>query len=236
MANDYEYERGRYGRGNYARSEYDRNNREYSGSGERPWRGESGSDHEPFRGDRGRNTQAPYGGSDYGRYEYGPRNEEPSYRYGGRGEESGYRGRYDRGDDRGFFERAGDEVRSWFGDEEAQRRRETDEQRSGQYAGRGPKGYRRSDERIREDVNDRLTEDPYLDATNIEVSVSEGYVTLSGMVESRDDKRRAESLTESVAGVSDVSNQLRVNRTGQTSLPSITTESQGALRNRSART
>ena len=29
-------------------------------------------------------------------------------------------------DDRGFFERAGDEVRSWFGDEEAERRRERD--------------------------------------------------------------------------------------------------------------
>lgn len=236
MANDYEYERGQYGRGNYARSEYERNNREYSGGGERPGRGESRSYNEPYRGDRGRYNEQPYGSYDYGRYEYGPRSEEPSYRYGGRGEDYGYRGRDDRGEDRGFFERAGDEVRSWFGDDEAQRRREMDEQRSGQYAGRGPKGYRRSDERIREDVNDRLTDDPYLDATNIEVTVSEGYVTLSGMVESRDDKRRAESLAESVTGVSDVSNQLRVNRSGQTSLPSITTESQGTLRNRSART
>lgn len=30
-------------------------------------------------------------------------------------------------DDRGFFDRAGDEVRSWFGDEEAERRREYDD-------------------------------------------------------------------------------------------------------------
>ncbi|SCW52202.1 hypothetical protein SAMN02927924_01006 [Sphingobium faniae] len=30
-------------------------------------------------------------------------------------------------DERGFFDRAGDEVRSWFGDEEAERRREYDE-------------------------------------------------------------------------------------------------------------
>lgn len=42
---------------------------------------------------------------------------------------SGGRGRYDRDDDRGFFDRAGDEVRSWFGDEEAERRREMDERR-----------------------------------------------------------------------------------------------------------
>jgi hypothetical protein len=46
---------------------------------------------------------------------------------GGRGEGRGGYGRGD--DDRGFFERAGDEVRSWFGDDEAQRRREMDERR-----------------------------------------------------------------------------------------------------------
>ena len=34
-----------------------------------------------------------------------------------------------RDDDRGFFDRAGDEVRSWFGDDDAQRRREVDERR-----------------------------------------------------------------------------------------------------------
>lgn len=39
------------------------------------------------------------------------------------------RGNYGRDDDRGFFDRAGDEVRSWFGDDEAQRRREMDERR-----------------------------------------------------------------------------------------------------------
>jgi len=39
------------------------------------------------------------------------------------------RGRGGGGDDRGFFERAGDEVRSWFGDEEAERRREIDVRR-----------------------------------------------------------------------------------------------------------
>ncbi|MFL6843531.1 MAG: DUF2171 domain-containing protein [Allosphingosinicella sp.] len=45
----------------------------------------------------------------------------------GRGEGRGGYGRDD--DDRGFFERAGDEVRSWFGDDDAQRRREIDERR-----------------------------------------------------------------------------------------------------------
>lgn len=52
----------------------------------------------------------------------------------------------------------------------------------GGYCGRGPRGYRRSDERIREDVNERLLLDTELDATNIEVEVREGEVTLAGTV------------------------------------------------------
>jgi hypothetical protein len=40
------------------------------------------------------------------------------------------RGGYGRdGDDRGFLDRAGDEVRSWFGDDDAQHRREMDQRR-----------------------------------------------------------------------------------------------------------
>jgi hypothetical protein len=78
-----------------------------------------------------------------------------------------------------------------------------------QYRGRGPKGYRRSDERIKEDVNDRLSEG-YLDASDIEVSVSNAEVTLTGTVNSRRDKRRAEDIAEAVSGVTNVENRLRV--------------------------
>lgn len=81
------------------------------------------------------------------------------------------------------------------------------------YRGRGPRGYRRSDERIREDVCELLTDDPYLDASNMEVQVKDCEVTLSGSVSSREDKRRAEGLSERVSGVSDVHNHLRVART-----------------------
>lgn len=47
--------------------------------------------------------------------------------------------RRDAGDprDRGFFDRAGDEVRSWFGDEEAERRRRQDERYDERYDNRG---------------------------------------------------------------------------------------------------
>src|SRR5690349_17365343 len=52
-------------------------------------------------------------------------------RWQGRDDRGEWRGegRGGRGDDRGFFDRAGDEVRSWFGDDDAQRRREMDERR-----------------------------------------------------------------------------------------------------------
>ncbi|WP_162559292.1 BON domain-containing protein [Microvirga sp. 17 mud 1-3] len=127
------------------------------------------------------------------------------------------RGSRDYGEDRGFLERAGDEVRSWFGDEEANRRRDEDMRRAEQYhRGRGPKGYQRSDERIREDVNDRLTDDPHIDASEINVTVSGREVTLDGTVQNRFAKRHAEDIAESVSGVTHVQNNLRVQQSADT--------------------
>lgn len=204
-----------------------------------------------------------------------------------------YRGeRGYRREERGLPERAGDEVRSWFGDEEAERRRRVDElerersrgyrpegeqewgdyayrgetwrdreargwgmepdwrggagagrayggadygrrdygpvpgeaglsrygygkdaySRRGEYTGRGPKGYQRSDSRINEDVCDRLADAPDIDASDIEVRTANGEVTLSGSVRERSDKRRAEDLIENVSGVREVHNALRLNR------------------------
>jgi len=79
------------------------------------------------------------------------------------------------------------------------------------FVGKGPKGYKRSDERIREDVNDALS-DGTIDASNITVAVETGEVTLSGTVESRDMKFYAERLAEQCSGVKDVINQLRVSQ------------------------
>ena len=80
----------------------------------------------------------------------------------------------------------------------------------GMHRGRGPRNYRRSDDRIREDVCDCLTEDPRIDASSIEVAVTEGEVVLTGTVFQRDDKRRAEDIVERIYGVKDVRNNLRV--------------------------
>jgi len=78
------------------------------------------------------------------------------------------------------------------------------------FHGRGPKGYARSDERIREDLSERLCEDHDVDATEISIVVKDGEVTLIGTVENRRQKHRAEDITDSVMGVKEVHNQLRV--------------------------
>ena len=80
----------------------------------------------------------------------------------------------------------------------------------GPYSGRGPRNYRRSDERIKEDVCERLTYYGQLDASNIEVEVENSEVILKGTVDSRHSKRMAEDIAESVSGVRDVHNQLRI--------------------------
>jgi hypothetical protein len=82
------------------------------------------------------------------------------------------------------------------------------------HKGKGPRDYKRRDERILEDINDRLCDNPYLDASEIEVRVSEGNVVLSGSVENRESKRLAEDIAESVSGVENVENGLRVHMRG----------------------
>lgn len=83
---------------------------------------------------------------------------------------------------------------------------------SGPHKGKGPKGYQRSDDRIKEDVSDRLMDDSHLDASDIEVDVENNEVILSGSVYNREAKRRAEELVESIPGVNNVENRLHVGR------------------------
>jgi len=81
---------------------------------------------------------------------------------------------------------------------------------AGPYAGRGPRGYRRSDERIRHEACEALTDHGGVDASEIEVEVQNGEVTLRGTVDGRRQKRLAEDAVDRIAGVRDVHNQLRV--------------------------
>jgi hypothetical protein len=80
------------------------------------------------------------------------------------------------------------------------------------FFGVGPKGYKRSDERIREDVCEALADHPDVDASEIEVRVRDGEVILTGTVESRWMKRQAEDAVEFVPGVRDVRVELTIPR------------------------
>lgn len=115
-----------------------------------------------------------------------------------------------RRDERSFWDRGVDEVSSWLGDERAQERRQM-----GQFRGRGPKNYTRADHRIHEDVCDRLTEAGAIDASDIDVQVSQGEVTLAGTVPARAQRRAAEDCAEAVSGVTHVQNNIRVAQAGQ---------------------
>ncbi|HEU4699216.1 MAG TPA: BON domain-containing protein [Gemmatimonadales bacterium] len=83
------------------------------------------------------------------------------------------------------------------------------------HAGRGPRGYRRSDARITEEVCEALTRHPELDASDVEVQVAQGEVTLAGEVGDRAARRLAEEVAGSVTGVFDVHNRLRTRERGR---------------------
>jgi osmotically-inducible protein OsmY len=163
--------------------------------------GTGGYDYERGYGDGGRQryTEGRFGvPQDRGDRDRGDRDR--GERWENRGREMGR----DTGD---FFRRAGERMASWFGGGE----RERDWRGEGRdFRGMGPKGYKRNDERISDEVHERLTDDPYVDASNINISVSGGEVTLSGTVESREAKHRAERCIEEISGVSHVQNNLRV--------------------------
>jgi hypothetical protein len=198
------YERSRYGQGGF--------------QGRGGYQGESGQGDYNWRSsERGRSGQEGYGQNEGYRQRYGLG---PGQSYGqsmrnyGSGRPSGGRAYGDySGSPSGFF--GGDEYGSrgegldQYGAQGSQGRQWGQEE-YGAHRGRGPRGYKRSDDRIREEVCDCLTDDDRLDASNIEVTVKEGEVTLSGTATSREDKRRAESLAERISGVKEVQNSIRV--------------------------
>lgn len=190
---------------------------------------------------RGYSGASPRGSgmSELGRYdEPSRRGTAPSRRmpYFSRGEETGswrqYRqDQYTPDYDRAEWERSGEEAYrqgqpNWFGtqpaDDDYERRRLR--QWYEDHTGRGPRAYQRSDDRILDAINEKLHWHPGLDATDIDVAVNSGIVTLKGTVDCRRSKNLAEDIAEDVYGVKEVHNELHVGRrtetTNQQELPS----------------
>jgi osmotically-inducible protein OsmY len=83
----------------------------------------------------------------------------------------------------------------------------------GAFRGKGPKNWVRADDRIRDEVCERLADHPEIDAADLEVTVSEGEVTLQGDVHDRRMKYLVEDVADDVLGVRDVHNRLQIRRT-----------------------
>jgi hypothetical protein len=139
--------------------------------------------------------------------------------YGGQGDFTGEQGGFERGRARGVdmgpaygraaFPRGNPDTYDYY-------RTGAGPSRLGRpnYAGRGPRGYTRSDARIEEDICEALTRHPEIDATDVAVTVRSGVVTLEGTVDDGHAKRLAEDLAARTAGVRDVDNRLRRNPGG----------------------
>ncbi len=167
--------------------------------------GSSGYAEEPRRGrEDWRRTEAP--GSSYGGY--GPQG------FGGYGTRGGNYGSVSSG--------------RWMG--EGYGGPSAEETRSGRYdfgrwgtvgrAGRGPqehwpKSYTRSDERIREDLYERIVHHSYIDASDVAIAVSDGRVTLEGTVPERHMKHDIENIADECPGVKDIDNRIRVQAKGE---------------------
>jgi osmotically-inducible protein OsmY len=114
---------------------------------------------------------------------------------------------YDR--PRGFFGRDRGGMFANRDDERLYRGGERGGMFGGMHRGRGPRNFQRSDERLTDEIHQVLTFHPDIDASDIEVLVDKGIVTLRGKVEDRRSKRLAEDLCEDVYGVREVRNELR---------------------------
>jgi len=82
--------------------------------------------------------------------------------------------------------------------------------RQGAHAGKGPRGWNQRDDRLIEEVSERLMEDRLLDARDIAVEANSGAVTLTGSVPGASDIVHAEMLARGTAGVTAVLNQLTI--------------------------
>jgi BON domain len=88
---------------------------------------------------------------------------------------------------------------------------------------RGPKGYQRSDERLKEDISERLMQSHDVDSSEVTIAVMAGKVTLEGTVPDRYMKHYIEDLVDACPGVQDIENRIRVDATSGMSTQTGTT-------------
>lgn len=184
--------------------------------GRQDYPGKSGQD---GGGDYGRSYMGSgahgYGNQGYGNQGHANRNyDTQGYRQQGSGFGGGNQG-YEQGRE-SFGQRHGEGFGQ--GQEYGEGDSGFSSNRSGQslgFRGKGPKGYKRSDERLQEDISERLMDDDAIDASEVSVQCKDGMVTLEGAVPERRVKHRIEDLVERCHGVKDIENRITVKRSSR---------------------
>jgi osmotically-inducible protein OsmY len=201
---------GQRGQGGYGQSQYGQREQGYGQSqyGQR----EQGYGQSQY----GQREQGGYGQSQYGQREQGGYGGGTRQQYGRQYESQSFDQPYPSGFQSDFGS-SQQRSRSGFGREGYGE--------SGTHRGKGPKGYTRSDERLKEVICEKLTEDPMIDASEINIEVTGQTVKLTGSVDDRSTKYEVEELVERCGGVKDIDNQLRVRSQGGSMQTSQTTGS-----------
>jgi hypothetical protein len=206
----------RYGQSGYGQGSYSPGGSRQGNYGQRGY-GQGGG-YESNYG-QGRYGQGGYGSRGPERSRYGEGNYRSEYGYGGsrgwnepfgEGQQYGSQGEYGSEGDpgqRGYGSQG-------YGSQGSGSYQGIGGSGMGQHRGKGPKGYQRSDERIKELVCERLRDDPNIDPSDVTVTVQGGKITLEGTVDSRQTKNAIEEVAEQF-GTQDVQNNLRIQRAQQ---------------------
>ncbi|HEY2384831.1 MAG TPA: BON domain-containing protein [Terriglobia bacterium] len=80
----------------------------------------------------------------------------------------------------------------------------------GPHKGKGPKGYKRADDRIHDEICKHLSRHSLIDASLMDIQVENGVVTMTGEVTDRRMKYLAEDVVDDVTGVKEIHNKVRV--------------------------
>jgi osmotically-inducible protein OsmY len=202
----------RWGQGGYGQGRYGQGSYGQGGSGQSQYgQREQGGYGQSQYGQRGQGGYGQYGQREQGGYGGGTRQQ-----YGRQYESQSFDQPYPSGFQSDFGS-SQQRSQSGFGREGYGE--------SGTHRGKGPKGYTRSDERLKEVICEKLTDDPMIDASEINIEVTGQTVKLTGTVDDRSTKYEVEELVERCGGVKDIDNQLRVRSQGGSMQTSQTTGS-----------
>lgn len=158
-------------------------------------------------GPEGFGNETRYGGADPQRYGGGQQGYGGSSQWAGSG--GGYQGGQQGYGSQGYGEGYGSRAQG-YGSQGYGSQGQGYGAQPGRSRRPGPKGYTRTDERLKEDICEKLMEADELDVEAVSIEVKEGHVTLEGTVKDRRMKHSIEDCVDAIHGVKDINNRIRL--------------------------